>query len=310
MAFRLIYPTSNPLQMFIPDYTRDAKYNSKDFIDFDYPETVMPWEQRGKWCQPWQLSDRIPLQLQCNNGPVMFVLKECESDRVIDTIEFDQKQQDANNPGSFIYELNASLSGYEEGCYYGEIYVDDILALTTGDLHFAELHEGTLLAEYSHYEEREDVIYQTGWQGALRIPSYLKYNGAKSKATTYTDQVVNEVALRNQKFREYEWRIGTENGVPDYFADIIGSIFGCSTFNLDGKSYTVPQGTDMEAQEIVGYGMRWWSINPLRDRFTRSSRTFDDDTPQDAQITSMITVDLKGISKNTSGDESLVTDII
>lgn len=311
MPNKLIYPSANPLQVFVPDLTRDSRYNSKDFEDFDFPDTILPWEQRAGFCQPWQLNDVIQTQLRTNVGPVNWVLKSCETDEVIDTVQLDQKQESENEPGLFIYELLAPLSGYEPGCYYAEFQFGTpaVITVVTGELNFEELHENTQLAEYKHYEAREDIIFETGFFPSVRVPAIKKYTGPKQKATVYEDQVLNMSSLRSQKYRTWQWRIGLGKGIPDYFADMIGGIIGCSDFRIDGKSVTVADDAEMEANEIDGLSLRWWSVD-LRDRYTRGSRTIENDVPIDAAITVMINVDSKGFGNSNTGSETIITDVI
>lgn len=311
MANTIIYPASNPLTFFIPDISRDARYNSKDFIDFVFPETILPWQQNTGFCQPWQTNDRIPLQLQSNIGPINFVLKDCHTDFIVDTVALDQKQESLNNPGLFIYEL-LLLMDYEPGCYYAELKfgVDPVIVtIRTGEIEIAERHDNTILAQWEHFENREDIIYETGWEGCLRVPSIKKFLGSKKQSTTYIDQVLDTSVLRAQKFREWEWLIGLGQGVPDYFADIIGGFIDCSDFRLDGKGYSVPSETEMEANEISGVAKRWWKISPIRERYNRASRIIEDNTTIEGQISVMATIDLKGISTNNSGDETLIIDV-
>src|SRR6188768_1277843 len=99
MANKLVYPFINPVQLFDPNPTLDDRYRSKDFIDFDFPDTILPWEQRISFCQPWQQSDVIEIQLQTNVGPVAFILKDCATDEIIDTLLFVQGEESVNEPG-------------------------------------------------------------------------------------------------------------------------------------------------------------------------------------------------------------------
>lgn len=307
MANKLIYSSANPLQMFMPDLERDERYNTKDFTDFDFPETILPFEQLTQFCQPWQLNDTIQIQLQTNIGPVNFIIKDCKFNRVIDTIQFDQKQESENEPGLFIYECTVPLSNYEPGCYYVEFqFGGGVFTLRSGKLDFDELHEETVLMEAKHYEFREGIIYETGFFPSFRIPGFKKFDRNRFKNTTYEDQVLNDVALRNQKFRI--WNLYTEL-IPDYFADMIAANLGCSDLRFDGKNYIFDKEFEFEPQGTEGVPMRAWST-PLRERYTRGGITYENDEPIDGELVVMVNVDSKGFGNSNSGSETIVTDVI
>ena len=311
MANKLIYPFINPVQIFSTDPDFDSRYNSKDFEDFDFPETILPFEQQMNYCQPWQLNDTMALQLQSNIGPVNWVLKRCSDDSVVDTLQFDQLQESVNEPGLFLYELSAPLSGYEEGCYYVELQfgVPLVFSLRSGEQNFATLQEGSILAQYKNYENREDIIFETGFFPTVRFLATKRYVGPKQKATVYEDQVLNMSALRAIKYRIWNLVIGGTFGIPDYFADMIGGIIGCSTLTLDGKYYTVNEGKELEPNGIDYYPMRGWSIE-LRERYNRAARIYENDDPIDAAVTVMVNVDSKGFGNSNSGSQTAVIEVI
>lgn len=308
MANKITYPSSNALQMFMPDFANDVRYNSKDFDDFDFPETILPWEQLTSFCQPWQLNDTIQLQLQSNVGPVNFIIKDCLNDQVLDTILFDTIAESENEPGMFIREVTVPLAGYPEGCYYVELDFGGVFTLRSGELNFSVLHENSLLAEYKHFENREDLIFETGFFPSVRFFATKRFVGPKQKAVVYEDQVLNMSALHSQKYRVWNLVIGESYGIPDYFADMIGGIIGCSDFRIDGKNYTVDKDAEFEPNGEDYYPMRGWSVQ-LRERYTRGSRTYENDEPIDGQIAVMVSVDSKGFGNSNAGIETAVIDV-
>jgi len=309
MANKLIYSSSNPLQMFVPDLSQDSRYNSKDFIDFDFPDTILPFEQATSFCQPWQLNDTIQLQLLTNVGPVQFKIRDCRTNAVIDTLLFAQILESENEPGLFIYEVSVPLNLYEEGCYYVELnFGGGIFILRSGDLNFAELHEGTLLAEYQHFENREDLYFETGFFPSVRIPATNRFDKPSQKATVYEDQILNLSALRSVKYRLWNLVIGGSFGIPDYFADMIGGIIGNSDFRIDGKSFTVADGEEMEPNGLDLYPMRGWAVK-LRERYTRGGRVYENDEPINAEMVVMINVDSKGFGNSNTGSQTAIIDV-
>lgn len=308
MPNKLIYPSMNCLQMFLSTLDRDDRYNSKTFDDWDFPETVLPWEQSVNYRQPWQLNDTIQLQLQTNIGPVNFILKTCDG-ATIDTIQFDQKQQSVTEPGLFIYECSVPLSGYSAGYYYVEIdFGGGVFVIRSGVLDFATLHANTLLSEFKHVTFREDIIFETGFFPSLRFHGTLKFDRSPSKKTVYEDQVLNELVLRSQKFRKWILSIGGSKGIPDYLHDTIAGIIGCSDFRIDGKYFTCPADADLEPNSIDNYPMRGWKVD-LRERYTRGARVYENDEPIDGELVVMVNVDSKGFGNSNSGSQTAVIDV-
>ena len=313
MANRVLYPVFNPIQMFLPDFTRDERYNSKDFEDFEFSETILPWQQNVGYKQPWQKNDSVSLQLQSNVGPVNLILRTCDGG-LVDTIPFGQLLQSELDPELYIYEVTAPVTNYEEGDYYWEIDFGGVLTLRSGIQSIKTLHEHTVLAEAKHYEFREDIIFETGFFPSVRVRSTKKFDRSVSKKTVYEDQVLNESLLRAQKYRKWIWIVGGvttggfAKGIPDYKHDMLAAWVGCSDFRLDGKSYTAPADSDFEPIEFDNYPMRSWRID-LRERYTRGSRTYENDVPINAQMTVMVNVDSKGLSSSNSGINTAITNV-
>lgn len=310
MANTLIYSFDNPLQFFDPAPVTDPRYRSKDFIDFDFPDTILPWQQNTGFCQPWQKSDTIFLQLQTNVGPVNLILKDCETGYTIDTKIFDQKEQSITQPGLYIYELSMPLAGYPEGCYYAEITFGApvVFRLRTGELLLEDEHENSLYIEYKNREFRNDVIWETGIFMALRVFGTNKYLKTPSKSTTYEDQVLNMTALRSTAYRLWRLIIGQSKGIPDWYQDKLGGIIDNSTLLIDGKAFTKPAESDLELIEEDNYPKRGWAVE-LRERYNRRSRTFENNIPLDGLIAIAVNVDSKGFGNSNSGSQTIVVDI-
>lgn len=311
MANKLIYPFINPLQLFDPNIVQDARYNSKNFIDHEFSQTILPWEQYLTWCQPWQKSDTIWLQLQTNVGPVNFVLKKVYDDSVIATIPFVQGAENANEPGMRIYEIAVPLAAYAEDCYYAEIQFGlnpVVFSLRTGNLDILEKVENSLYLEFKHYEFREGFIFETGLFPGMRTYGVLKYDRTTNKSKTYTDQTESETTLRNVPFRILKLFIGDSGGVPDYFIDKISRQAGCSTFLVDGKALTKPGDKEFEPKEEDDYPMRGWECE-MRESKNRATRDYENNIPLNGTIAIAVSVDSKGFGNSNSGSQTAVIDI-
>jgi hypothetical protein len=312
MANKLIYPFINPLQLFDPNYVSDPRYNTRDFIDYEHSQTILPWEQDTHYCQPWQKSDSIWIQLQTNTGPVNFVIKKCEDDSVVATIPFVQGAQSGNEPGLYLYEIGVPLAAYQEGDYYVvyEFGLSPVVfSLRTGCLDIREKHEASLYLEFKHFEYREGWIFETGLFPAMRVHGVLKYDRTTNKSTTYADQEQNETSLRNIPFRLWKLFIGDSGGIPDYMIDKISRQIGCSTLLADGKGYTKPADKELEPKEEDNYTLRGWEVE-LKETKNRTSREFENNIPLNGAISIAVSVDSKGFGNSNTGSNTAIIDVI
>lgn len=308
MANKVKIPALNPLQFFVETPTTDDRYNSRLFDTWSFSDTILPWEHRVDWHQPWQLSDLLNMQLQSNYGPVTLKLYT-EDGTLTDTILFDQIRVNYNDPEMYIYEVDVDMSDYPEGCYFFRLTFGSPVTLTLRSemIFLSEYIESTLQLEWSHPTFREDMIFETGIQPKMRIPGVLKFKGPASKNTLYEDQPLNMTVIRSQNFRVWTLEIGAGKGIPDYMADKIDKILGCRTLLIDGVAYT-KQDASIEPQAIDDYPLRGWRID-LRPALNRASVNFENDEPAGRQVAVMINVDSKGFGYDTGGSETVITDV-
>jgi hypothetical protein len=306
----LIYPFLNPLAFYKDTPDEVARYRSKDFTDWYFSDTILPWEQSVSWKQPWQTSDTIHLQLQSTYGPVTLIMYRTDGD-VVDTIPFTQVIASANNPDLRIYEVHVDMSVYEAGCYYFKITFGSpvVLTLRSETIELSEIHENSLLLEAKHYRFREDMIFETGIFPGLRVRASKKFEKPGSNDTIYEDQPGNREVLRSESFRIWKLLIGGSKGIPDYIADKIALMLGCSDFLIDGKYYVKSEGATMEPNAIDDYPMRGWSIE-LREKLKRSSRIYESETAANAQVSVIIAVDTRGFTEGNTGDVVTIEDIL
>lgn len=311
MANILYFSNYNPVQFYkdVPD--SNAQFNSRLFDNWYFANTILDWEQRTKYEQPWQTSDLIQMQLQCNYGPINLELIRESDNAVIDTIPFQQIRANYNDPSLFIYEIDIDLSIYDPGCYYFKIKFGSpvILTLRSELICLQDSHPYTLLLSYSHYRFYADLIFETGFASSLRIPATLKYKGPASIDTIYKDQVLNPQQVRSVPFNVWNLNIGGSLGIPDYLAEKIYGILGCSNLQVDEKYYVKNEGATMEPNEIENYPMRGWKIE-LLPKLNRTQRIFEDDSVIETQVAVMINTDSKGFGADNGGNETVITDVI
>jgi hypothetical protein len=307
---RIIIPHLNPLQFYkeLPDVS--ARFNTRDFDDWYFSDTILPWQQKVHWCQPWQLSDNLKLQLQSTISPVNLLLFNYEGG-LVDTIPFNQMQQSENDPELFIYQIDVDMSGYPQTSYYFQIQFGSnpvVLTLQSENINLSEKIENTILLEYTNPTFIGEMIFETGIQPSVRIPAVKKYKGPASKNTIFEDQVMDQSLVRSVNYRIWTLSIGGSKGIPDYFADNIDRYLSCKTVLIDGKYYTKVDAS-IEPNEVDNYPMRGWKID-MRERNNAGSRLYENNEAQNTKVAVMVNVDSKGFGADTGGNETAISNVI
>ncbi len=306
----ILLPFINPLTFYQVNPATDDRFRSRDMDDVKFSDTILPWQEKVDWLQPWQTSDVLHLQLQSTYSPINLKLIRISDDAVIDTIAFSQIRQNYNDPTLYIYEADVDMSAYDEDGYYFilEFGAPAAISFVSENIVLSEIIENTLLCEYKHFEFREDMIFETGIFPGIRIPATKKFDKTAAKNTVYEDQVLDTEVLRSINYRIWKLIIGGSYGVPDHIADKMSRILGCSDLLIDGKYYAVADGATLEANEVDNYPMRGWRVD-LREKINRASRLFSAETSQNAELAVMVNVDSKGFGNDTGGSETVVVDV-
>lgn len=311
MPTNILYLSNlNPIQFYkeVPD--EDAQYNSRHMDDWYFSDTILPWEERVCFDQPWQQNDLIQLQMQCNYGPVNLEVYDAATDLLVDTASFQQIMANFNDPTLFIYELDLALNVYPVGTYYLKVKFGSpvVLTLKSENIILSEKHENTLLLNYSHYKMYGDLIFETGFASSIRIFATNKLKSFKSVRTSYKDQLQNPQTVRSVNSRVWNLVIGGTEGIPDYLADKLFEILGCSNLQIDGKYYVINPGAEMEPNEVENYPMRGWSIEMLQ-KINRSQRIFENEQSQDVFVAVMANSDSKGFGADNGSNETVIIDV-
>jgi hypothetical protein len=308
MANRIIRPFINSLQFYIQSPAADSRLLTKDFEDWYFSDTILPWQHKLDWKQLVQKTDVIHDQLQTNYGPVTLKLYKITGE-LIDTIPYSQIMPNYNDPTLYIYEVDIDMSGYDEGDYYFTIEFGSpvTIIMQSENICLKDTHDNSIMIEYTQDTFREDMIFETGITPGIRVYGTKKFKGPSSKNTLYEDQVLNETLIRSVNYRVWTLIIGGTEGIPDYMADKIDRALGCASLLIDGKSYTKTEGS-LEPNEIDDYPMRGWRID-LREKLNRASRHFIESTPQNTTVAVLVNVDSKGFGTDTGGSETVISDV-
>jgi hypothetical protein len=271
----------NPLKFIPYSATNTPKYLSKHMDDFFYYETIRPWQQRRQYYQPWMNTDRISLQFQSNLDPVKVSLIDVD-ERVYNSTTFSQLLYSFDDPTMFLYEGGIDLNPYGAGLYFVKVECGVIdsdgnfpLTLISEPIEIASVHKDSLLLEYSHYEFYNDIVFETGFAPEIRIRATLRLKSLSSKDTFFEDQPLNMTMLQSRPYRIFQLLIGGAKGIPDYLADMLNRIFGCSNLLIDGKPFTKSDGAKMEDNSQDNYPMRGWAID-LREAENITANIYQD----------------------------------
>jgi hypothetical protein len=275
---KFIQSLLNPVKFILYTPDTDSEYLSRHMDDFFYYETIKPWQQRKSYYQPWMNVDTISLQFQSELNPVKISLIDID-ERVYHSVNMTMGAYVFDNPNLHIYEISLPLTSYDPGLYFLKIEAGPLtdgaypVTLISEPLEIAAVHKHTVLLEYQHYEYYNDIAFETGFAPELRVRATLKYKNPTSKDTLFEDQPLNLKMLQSKPFRIWELKIGGATGIPDYLADALNRILGCSSILIDGKPYTKSEGAKMEESTQSNYPMRGWSVE-LRETENKVSNTY------------------------------------
>jgi hypothetical protein len=305
-----IVPYINPIEFYEKGFTPQAQYNSKHINDYKFADTIYAWQQPTTFRQIWQLNDSIRLQFRSETGPITWKLYDLNGVQ-IDTDNFDQVLENADNPGEFIYQADIDLSGYSAGCYYFEVELGSPVekTLVSETLEFSNLFENSVLLQYSHSSFREDVIFETDIVFTIRLNARLFYKAPASKDVIYEDQVLNETIVDSKSYDLWELQLSDERGIPDWLIRKLNGILGCDDLVIDGRNFTKSEGAKLEETNIDDYPMRGWKIE-LREQLNRRARYFSTTGSADQGYAVVVNTDSKGFTDDeTGGSEFQILDI-
>lgn len=303
-------PFLNPMMYTEQDFANPGLFTSKHIDDFQFRDTILPWEQPSLFKRIWGPDDEVRQQVTSGIGPVQIELVDLSTGDTIDTQTFNQKQQNVNNPAEYIYEHDYALNGKPAGCYrfklsFGspvqKIFLSDCFIIS-------ENIENTLVLEYTHYKFKGDIIFETGFTPYLRLAATLKYKQPLSKDILYEDQILDESLLKSDPYDLYTLYMSDPAGIPDYLVKKLNWLFSCSTVLIDGRQYTKSDGAKFEEASEDDYPMRGWTLE-LRETLNRSSRITTTEGNPNAQMAVVITVDSKGFGMDTGGNQSELQDV-
>jgi hypothetical protein len=307
---KIEFPYLNPIKFHRVDFVNYDKYISKHMDDFSYVKTIPDWYQFREFGQPWQLTDKIRFQFQSSFIDNMLSLCDQDGD-IIYTEALDSIRVSDDDPNLKLYQVDWDISNKPEGIYFlrlgcsgSPIIGGGNIFLVSEPLNFLAKHKNSLLLEYSHYQFKDDVIFETGFSPSIRIRGTLRFKPLSSKDSFFEDQVLSMQTLDSKPYRTWELLIGGASGIPDWLADRIGRILGCSNLLIDGKEYQrATESAKLEERAAANYPMRSYSID-LREAENNFSKIFDGDLGDTETPAPTIADNVKSIFVQHTGSES------
>jgi len=301
----LYVPELNPLIFWELNKRMLPNFNTKFMEDFEFSERGYWWQDREVYCQPWQTTDIISLQLASTFSPLILSIKNEYGDVVL------QRSASAtvphlNYPGLFVYEFHMSLAGLAGGCYtaellagfgiYQKIYFTWHLFISDTAL------ENTFLIKYkSSRQVHKDVVFANGMEFQLRVPGCMGPLNKVRKDEMYRNQSYGSTLINSKSAKQYPFSFGDEWGLPDDMINLIDEIFSCDIVTIDNKLFGLAEGSKIETPDAKRSRKRGLKMI-LEDGLNRNSRVFQ--TIQDPNkrliVTGMTSPRIWGVQTGTN----------
>jgi hypothetical protein len=306
MPNKLYISPLNPVKFHENDPTTLPQYLSKFFDSVPYLETIEAWEQYQPFCQPFQTTDAIHIQVQSDYAPLKIEIINSRG-RIFETNTLNQVAQNELEPTMFVYETSFDLAAYEEGQYFLRMQCGNPVSQTliSEPIFIREVHENSILLEYTNPRFYADWIFETGLEPSIRVLGKIRYKQPASKDTFYEDQVLNMTLLNSVPFRIWELILSSSFGIPNYLIDKLNYVLGCKTITIDGRGFTKNEGAKLEEKAIEEYPLRGWSIE-MRESRNVARKTFDNDGINLGPDSFVVSVASKGFSINDEGEENII----
>jgi hypothetical protein len=285
---KLIIPHLNPVKFHKLEPTETAQYLTKHMDEWNFGNTVPSYQVRQVYAQPFQTSDKITLQFQSNFDEADHALEliNC-NERVFATLTLTKGAESESEAGLFLYEVDEELTGFDEGYFYLRLTADTLVMISE-PIHIKEEHPYSVLIEYSNYKFKDGIIWESGIELQARVGGHLKYKQPASKDTFYEDQSLDMTTLDSVPYRIWELYVGGTTGIPDYLIDRINRMLGCSSFSVDGKSFSKSDGSKLEEKSADDYSLRGWFVD-LQESENPYSTEYSTDAPTSPPVLTQLT---------------------
>jgi hypothetical protein len=255
----------NPIKWYPANPSIDARYNMRSIDEDFFINQSAFYAQTKNYYAKWQTNDIIPLQFYSNTlAPVIVTIYDSNK-ILIDTILTTQKTDNAVQSPFLLFETTINLSLYPEGIYYFIAtygITGNQTAFVSEGIWSKNNWPRTMLCEYSHSSNLQQMIFSDGFKPCKRIEAVLLKFVPKSHTTAFEDQPADMKILNSIPIRSWKLEIGQGDGLPPYEIDLMNRIMGLDSVTFDGLGIS-KYSEDSEFEEILatpGWSKNYWSI--------------------------------------------------
>jgi len=290
MASNKVYlPYLNDIKLVQQNYVLSDKYHIAHFDESLFVHQIYDFQEEKKYYQKFQTNDKIYFQVISDFGLVNARLINCEEEIIVTGTVAPILNSFYNIP-KVAYGCTIDLTGVPTGYYYVKALVGigaGQMKLISEPIYVDVNIPNSILFQYKHRKNFYGSIFQNGETFSFRCEAILTDFKPSVNSVVFEDQTANLVSLSATAFRSFELVIGDGYGVPDWVADKINRIFGCSTVLLDGKQFVRSDGSKMSRNGDKLYPMAGWTIE-VREAKANNGVTFSNDLPIGSDVISII----------------------
>lgn len=255
MSNYIYIPILNPVHFRQIEPVQLPQYNSRQYGEYHFVDTIQPWEAPVRYAQKVQRTDILYFQFISNFDPIHLQVVDCRGTVKIE-VTCIQKLQNIKMPGYYAYECAIAWSSLPDGRYFINIVTGSTIELVSEPIELSETFENTLLFLYFHTRFHEDVIFETGIKFNLRVEGSFGRLTVGSKDQLYEDQKFNTTVLSSKPYTGFKLSIGGVRGFPDWCVEKMNYIWSCNNVFIDGVSYSKISEGAFSLKEEENYPMR------------------------------------------------------
>jgi hypothetical protein len=271
MARKVIIGAANHIRFTPLDEVLPPKYNTIQFDKAMFAEQIRSWQTKVEYGQKIQHVDALSIQIWTSQSHTAILKVYNCSGELITSSGFNLPSGmpliERENTFYTVQQYISStfFNSLASGVYF---LVIDVGFDTSGDnvvdihdlwvsepLIIKESHPETLLIEYAHSENKDNIIFvQTLQSFALRIDGVLTDMQFKATRTVFVDQGENSKQLSAFCYRTWKLMCGTnQSQVPDYLIDKLNHILTFDSVYIEGKGYTLLESSNIEKTSEKAY---------------------------------------------------------
>jgi len=264
-------------------------YTYNDGLDY---ETRLPHERKDlNFCQPWQLTDEISMQLRIPDVNTVTVwLYNCQSQQVATITPYDTVYK----LGDFIDGVQMSTYCYrfaftDLGLNHGKYYVVAKTVEGVDEVYYrSELfdvrnqYDESVLVEYEHSDSgRYDIWWDLNPRFCLRVIGYVAPVGIEYQDTDFTGQQgetsipYSDMSFSHELVSGHLW--DSKLGAARWFQQRLANALRCDYYTINGQQFVRKpnQAPEIETHEMYPT----WTVRfPLLEQNVDSLSLFGDST--------------------------------